>query len=224
VIRQQKRGEVMKERIVKVSIRVCLVFFLLALFTGCFQRTKAPYVIERFTFDYPSPTLSGLAPVDEFIRIERFSVAQTFNTTAMVFKPQLYRFGSYQYSRWGLNPADMTGDFLARDFRKTGLVKGVFSYHDDASVRFVLEGVIEEFFESDDGSGASAIFVINIMLLDMREKELARRLCFQKTYRYVKPLDEKSPEGFAKGMSSDMALFSEQLIRDLVSTLQKQGK
>ncbi len=53
----------------------------------------------------------------------------------------------------------------------------------------------------------------------MDEKEIARRLRFHKTYRYSKALDERSPEGFAKGMSTNMALFSEQLIKDLSSAL-----
>ena len=191
----------------------------LVLFTGCFQRTKAPYVVEHFTFDYSSPVVSGLTPVDGLIRIERFSVAHSFNSMAMVFKPQAYRFDSYSDSRWRVNPGDMTGDFLIRDLRKAALFKQVFSYHSDEPVRFILEGAIEEFFESDEGPASNAIFVINVTLLDMNEKEITRRLRFHKTYRYSKALDERSPEGFAKGMSANMTLFSEQLIKDLNSAL-----
>jgi ABC-type uncharacterized transport system auxiliary subunit len=138
---------------------------------------------------------------------------------AMVFKPQAYRFDSYLGSRWRVNPADMTGDFLIRDLRKAALFKQVFSYHSDEPVRFILEGAVEEFYESDEGPASNAIFVINVTLLDMREKEINRKLRFYKTYRYVDAIDAKSPEGFAKGMSSNMALFSEQLIKDLNSAL-----
>jgi hypothetical protein len=53
----------------------------------------------------------------------------------------------------------------------------------------------------------------------MREKEVTGRLRFHKTYRYSKALDKRSPEGFAKGMSANMTLFSEQLIKDLNSAL-----
>jgi ABC-type uncharacterized transport system auxiliary subunit len=205
----------MKNDFLKIYIKACMVFVVLVLFTGCFQRTKAPYVVEYFTFDYSSPVVSGLTSIDGFLRIERFSVAHSFKGMAMVIKPQAYRLDSYTNSRWKVNPGDMTGDFLIRDLRKAGLFKQIFSYHSDESVRFILDGAIEEFLESDEDRASNAIFVVNITLLDMNEKEIARRLRFHKTYRYSKALDEKSPEGFAKGMSSNMALFSEQLIKDL---------
>lgn len=56
-----------------------------------------------------------------------FSVAQSFNSTAMVYKPQQNRLDSYPYSRWRVNPGDMVSDFLLRDIRKSLLFKGVFS-------------------------------------------------------------------------------------------------
>jgi ABC-type uncharacterized transport system auxiliary subunit len=209
----------MKNGFFRIYIRIGIVFIFLVLLTGCFQRTKVPYVVERFTFDYPSPAVSGITSIDGFMRIERFTVAHSFNGMAMVFKPQAYRFDSYLNSRWAVSPGDMTGDFLMRDLRKAALFKQIFSYQSDEPARFTLEGAIEEFFESDEGPMSNAIFVINVTLLDRNEKELNGRHRFYKTYRYSKALDEKSPEGFAKGMSANMALFSEQLIKDLNSAL-----
>ena len=209
----------MKNDFLRIYIKAGIVFVVLVLFAGCLQRTKAPYVFEHFTFDYPSPVVSGLTSINGLIRVERFSVAHSFNSMAMVFKPQAYRFDSYSDSRWRVNPGDMTGDFLIRDLRKAALFKEVFSYHSDEPVRFILEGAIDEFFESDEGPASNAIFVINVTLLDMHEKEITRRLRFHKTYRYASAINEKSPEGFAKGMSANMALFSEQLIKDLNTAL-----
>jgi len=209
----------MKNDFLRIYIKAGIVLIIMAFFTGCFQRTKAPYVVEHFTFDYSSPVVSGLTPIDELIRIERFSVAHSFNSMAMIFKPQAYRFDSYSDSRWRINPGDMTGDFLIRDLRQAAFFKQVFSYRSDEPVRFILEGAIDELFESDERPAGNAIFVINITLLDTNEKEITRRVRFHKTYRYAKALDEKSPEGFAKGMSANMALFSEQLIKDLNSVL-----
>jgi ABC-type uncharacterized transport system auxiliary subunit len=209
----------MKNDLLRIQIKAGIIFIALFLCAGCLQRTKAPYVADYFTFDYSSPVVSGLTSIDGLIRVERFSVAHAFNGMAMVFKPQAYRFDSYPYSRWRVNPADMTSDLLVRDLRKAALFKGAFSYHNDEPVRFVLNGDIEEFFEYDEGPAGNAIFVINISLLDMKEKEITGKLRFQKTYRFSKTLDQKSPEGFAKGMSANMALFSEQLIKDLNSAL-----
>ena len=209
----------MKNNFLKICIKAGMVTAVLVLVTGCFERTKAPYIYERFTFDYPSPVVSALTPINGLIRVERFSVAHSFNSMAMVFKPQAYRFDTYPYSRWGVNPGDMVGDYLIRDLRKAALFKEVFSYHSDEPVRFILEGAIDEFFESDEGSASNAIFAINITVLDMREKETTRRLRFNKMYQYSKVLDGRSPEGFARAMSLNMALFSEQLIKDLNSVI-----
>ena len=209
----------MKKDLLKICVKSGIIIIVLVLFAGCFERTKAPYVYKRFTFDYASPAVSDLTSINGLIRVERFSVAHSFNSMAMVFKPQAYRFDSYPYSRWSVNPGDMTGDFLIRDLRKAGLFKEVFSYRSDEPVRFVLEGAIDEFFESDEGSASNAVFVINVTLLDVREKEITRKLRFSKTYRYSSALDARSPEGLARAMSSNMALFSEQLIKDLNSTL-----
>jgi ABC-type uncharacterized transport system auxiliary subunit len=209
----------MKNGFLRTYCKMGIVLIVIVLLMGCFQRTKAPYVVEHFTFDYSSPVVSSLTPVDGLIRIERFSIAHSFNSMAMVFKPQAYRFDSYSGSRWRVNPVDMTGDFLIRDLRKAALFRQVFSYHSDEPVRFILEGAIEEFYESDEGPASNAMFVINVALLDMNEKEITRRLRFQKTYRYSKALDKRSPEDFAKGMSANMTVFSEQLIKDLNSAL-----
>jgi ABC-type uncharacterized transport system auxiliary subunit len=209
----------MKNDFLRIEIKSGIIFIVLFLCAGCLQRTKVPYVADYYTFDYASPVVSGLTSIDGLIRVERFSVAHEFNSMAMVFKPQAYRFDSYPYSRWRVNPGDMTSDFLIRDLRKAALFRGVFSYYNDEPVRFILNGDIEEFFEYDEGPAGNAIFVINISLLDIKEKEMTGRLRFHKTYRLSKALDQKSPEGFAKGMSADMALFSEHLIKDLNSAL-----
>ena len=209
----------MKNDFLRIYIKTGIIFVILVFFTGCFERTKTPYVVEYFTFDYSSPVISGITPIDGLIRVERFSVAHTFNSMAMVFKPQAYRFDSYPKSRWRVNPGDMTGDFLIRDLRKAALFKEIFSYQSDGPAQFILEGAIDEFFESDETPASNAVFVINVTLLDMKEKEITRRLRFHKTYRYVKALDKRSPEGLAKAMSANMGLFSEELIKDLDSAL-----
>lgn len=205
----------MKKDFLRIQIKTGIILIALILCAGCFQRTKTPYIVDHYTFDYLPPVISDLSSIDELIRVERFSVAHAFNSTAMVIKPQTYRFDSYPYSRWRVNPGDMTSDFLIRDLRKSALFRGVFSYHNDESVRFVLNGDIEEFLENDEGPSNNAVFVINVSLLDMKEKEITGRLRFYKTYKFSKTLDQKSPEGFAKGMSANVAVFSEQLIKDL---------
>ncbi len=195
---------------------ICVALILAA---GCFQRTKAPYVVDRYSLDYPVPSIQGLTFRGELMRIERFFVAHSFDSMAMIFKPQAFRFDSYTGSRWNANPGDMVTDGLTRDLRTAALFGGVFPYESDEPVRFVLEGAIEDFYESDEGPVNKAVLVVSVTLLDRREKEVSKKVRFQKTYRYSSGIDTKSPEGLAKGMSANMAAFSEQFIGDLNSAL-----
>jgi hypothetical protein len=41
------------------------------------------------------------------------------------------------------------------------------------------------------------------------------RVLFQKRYRFLEPLEEKTPRGLAKGLSQAARRFSEALIRDV---------
>ncbi len=44
----------------KRCITICLVLIIAVIFTGCFGRTKQPYIVDQFTLEYPSPVLPGL--------------------------------------------------------------------------------------------------------------------------------------------------------------------
>ena len=214
----------MKRGPMKRCITICFVLITAIIFTGCFGRTKHPYVIDQFTLDYPSPVLPGLTSTPELIRIERFSVAQSFSSTAMFYKPQQYRLDAYPYSRWRVNPGDMVSDFLLRDIGKSLLFKGVFSYYSDELVRYVIEGAIEEFFESDEGPEGRAVLTVNITFLDRTEREVSKKILFQKAYQFVSPVKEKSPDGFTSGMSANMSNLSQALIKDLDNTLKARGQ
>jgi ABC-type uncharacterized transport system auxiliary subunit len=214
----------MKKEPLKRCIKICLIVITVITFTGCFGRTKQPYVVDQFTLDYPSPVLPGLASTPELVRIERFSVAQSFNSTAMIYKPQQYRLDAYPYSRWRVNPGDMVSDFLLRDIGKSLLFKGAFSYYSDEPVKYVIEGALEEFFESDEGPEGRAVLTVNITFLDRTEREVSKKILFQKAYQFASPVKEKSPDGFTAGMSANMSNLSRALINDLDNTLKARGK
>jgi ABC-type uncharacterized transport system auxiliary subunit len=214
----------MKKEPMKRCIKICLILITVITFAGCFGRTKTPYVVDQFTFDYPSPVLPDLTSTPELIRIERFSVAQSFNSTAMIYKPQMYRLDAYPYSRWRANPGDMVSDFLIRDIRKSLLFKGVFSYFSDEPVKYVLEGTLEELYESDEGPEGRAVLSVNITFLDRTEREVSKKILFQKAYQFASPVKEKTPDGFTAGVSANMSRLAEALIKDLDNTLKTRWK
>lgn len=204
-------------------VKIALLFILPVLLCSCFP-SKKPYEMTQYILQYPPPTVQGLSALPDLIRIERFSVAQSFAGTAMVYKTSPSKVGIYNNTRWRVNPADMVTDYLLRDVRNSGLFRAVFSYRDTEDTRFMVEGTVEEFLEADEGSTGKAVLGINITFLDQKQKELPSRILFQRRYHFTEPLREQTSEALATSMSTAMASFSGQLIRDMVDAINKLEK
>jgi len=174
----------------------CLL--LLLLIWGC---GGPPAMVNKYMFEYPSPVFKVKSPVDESIKVELFSVAQAYNSTSMVYRPDPYTQKAYAYNRWQVNPGYLVTDFLVRDLRNSHLFKAVFPHTSGARSRFALEGGVQEIEELDEGDGWKAALSLNITLLDMNEEEVTKRVVFQKNYQAREPLAEKTPQGLAQAMS-----------------------
>ena len=195
-----------------------LIFILVS---GCSLGGKPAYLIKQYIFEYPPPTVEGLTQTNELIKVERFSVAQDFNTLSMVYREGPFQRGTDPYHRWRVNPGDMVTDYLMRDLRKAGLFRGVFSDNGSEDVRYGLEGRVDEFLELEEKDGRKATLGLNVTLLDLTKKETVERVVFQRDYRYIEPLATQTPEGLAQGMSQAMEKFSRQLLKDLYHAMQR---
>ncbi len=192
------------------GLRLILLFLALALL-GC---GKPPVLVKKYIWEYPSPAFGGLAPLHEAIKVEQFGVAQAFDSPAMVYRPTLYQSEVYNYHRWRVNPGYLVTDYLLRDLRNSKLFKAVFSGDDLGKGRFVLEGGVEEIQEVDGQGGWVAALALNVTLLDTSQKEVTKRVVFQRNYRAMEPMTEQTPRGLAEGMSRAMAKLSAQIIAD----------
>lgn len=190
------------------------LFFFLASLTSCLNLQRPARQVERYTLEYPAPDFAGMPLAEASLKLERFTEAVTFNTSAMIYRPEPFQLDAYRYHRWRVHPADLIGDLLLRDLRKSGLFKAVFSHLDPQEGRFILEGGVEEFLEIEDQGQRQAVLAMNVTLLDSSARTLPERILFQKRYRFEEPLEEKTPRGLAKGLSQTMRKFSEALIRD----------
>ena len=182
--------------------------------SGCSLGEKRTQVVRQYILEYPSPTVEGLAQTKELIKVERFSVTQAFNTTAMLYQDSPYTLNSDPYNRWRVTPGEMVPDYLIRDLRKMNFFRAVYSYHDFANTRYVLQGQVEDFLEVAERGSAKAVLGMNVTLLDLA-KEAPRKVLFQKSYRSEDPLHEKTAPGFAQAMSRAMEKISRQLMVDL---------
>jgi uncharacterized lipoprotein YmbA len=182
--------------------------------SGCSLGEKRVQVVRQYILEYSSPTVEGLTQTKDLIKVERFSVASTFNTTAMLYRDSPYTLNSDPYNRWKVNPGEMVSDYLVRDLRRMNLFSAVCSYHDLVETRYVLQGQVEDFLEVDEKGGAKAVLGMNVTLLDLA-KGAPQKVLFQKNYRFEDPLEERTAVGFARAMSRAMEKTSRHLMLDL---------
>jgi ABC-type uncharacterized transport system auxiliary subunit len=214
-----ENGQIMKKGCFGSYLKNVILLLFVFIIAGCFSRSKPAYMLEHYMFEYASPVLGDRTILPESIKIERFSVNQSFNTQSMVYKPYPFKFMTYNYSRWRVNPADMVTDYLLRDLRNNNLFLAVFSHHDTEKTRFVIEGWIEDFLETTDKNSINAILTVNISLIDNFRKEITERIVFQRQYKFQENIREHAPEVFAKGMSINMSSLSEQLVKDIYKAI-----
>ncbi|MBM4273659.1 MAG: hypothetical protein FJ134_04235 [Deltaproteobacteria bacterium] len=197
------------------------VFLLLFLLAGC---GHPPTLVHRYILEYPSPVIPASPQFGEVIKVELFSVAQAFNSPAMVYQPNPFKSDTYHYHRWRVNPGNMVTDYLLRDLRNSGLFKAALPAGSAGKSRFLLEGGVEEIQEIDEPDGWKAALALNITLLDLSRPELTERVVFQKNYRALEPLTEKTPQGLVQGMSRAMQQLSAQIITDIYQAAAKGSK
>ena len=199
----------------RLVLRPWRLSLLMVLLVGCLGGCgKPPMLVNQFILEYPAPVTGGKAKLPAALKVDLFSVAQAFNANAMVYQPRPFQTQVYNYSRWRANPGYLVTDFLIRDLRESGLFKAVFGPDSSAKHRFKLEGGVAEFQEVDGPDGWQASLALTVTLLDTQQEELPQRVVFQKNYRALSPLPEKTPQGLAQGMSRAMEQVSAQIIND----------
>ncbi len=201
------------------AVMVCTMLLTAALLPGCIKQRQPAQMIDRHIFEYSPPALPDLAPLNQLAKVERFSVAKAYNSLAIVYRPESHTLDTYADNRWITKPGDMVSDFLLRDLRSTNIFRAVFSYRDPEDARYVIGGSVEELVERDETNGRSAAITLNVTLLDLSRTGMESRLLFQKEYRAVEPMKNRSPSGLVQAMSVAMARLSEAIIRDVHGAL-----
>ncbi|MDD3845224.1 MAG: ABC-type transport auxiliary lipoprotein family protein [Syntrophorhabdaceae bacterium] len=213
----------MRQQIRRIPALLFLPLVCLALVAGCLGRTKPPFVMDQYTLEYPEPQPAGQPLLEELIRVERFSVAPAFNSTDMVIKTGQYRFDTYKYSRWRTNPSDMVSGFILRDVTRAGIFKGTYSYYDTDLSRYILDGHVDEFCESDEDSPGKAVLSVRITLVDTSLKNPVEQVVFQRQYTYSAEMNDRSPDGLAAALSAAMKDLSAKLVADIGLELKSRG-
>lgn len=202
---------------IRSIVFLILVFGIVSTIYGCFGKTKPPYIVDQYTLDYQSSGNDiAVKPFDELIRVERFSVAPAFNSTSMVIKSGQYRYDTYDYCRWRINPGEMATGFILRDITGAGIFKGTYSYYDADLSRYVLDGHIDEFGETPDGQAAIGI---RVTFMDTNQKNPVEQIMFQKHYSQKSNMEDHSPDALARALSDAMKKISGAVIADIYAAL-----
>ncbi len=195
---------------------------LILLMAGCVGGQQ-PIRTQYFMLDYNPPGIKETVPLDESLKVERFSVAQLYNSISMMFRTGAIGLDKFPYDRWGTNPGYMVADYLVRDFRQTGFFRGIFSYQDTDVVRFLLEGSITEFLAFEQTDGRKTLLTIYVTLLDMNQTDGTKQIVFQKSYSHAAPCKENSAEDLAMGLSESMERLSGQIISDVYQAVKSRS-
>lgn len=191
------------------------------LFCACLSLKQPRNKIEFYTLEYHPPQLADLKPLPSVIRLERFSVAPTYNTNRIIYRDQSFKRDAYAYYKWRANPGDLVTHFLNRDIRNSGLFKAVLPYDSRSASSHMLEGTVDEFFEWDTEENWKAVLSISITLMADTEPDISKRIIFQKSYRATKACEQKHPRALAKSMSQAMEEISGKIIKDIYSFLRR---
>jgi ABC-type uncharacterized transport system auxiliary subunit len=190
---------------------LCFLGALALLGSGC---GHPPMLVHQYLLEYPAPPLKG-SPLPASLKVERFAVAQAYNTTSMIYQPGAFERQAYKYHRWRVNPGYLVADYLARDFRHAGLFQAVFSSEAGEKARFALEGGVEDFQEVDAPGGWQASLSLVVTLLDTEAEAAPRKVVFQKHYQASEPMVAQTPQGLAESMSRALERLSARIIPEV---------
>ena len=196
--------------------RILILFLCITLvFCACLNLKQPQNKIEFYTLEYAPPRADDLEPLTLPLRVARFSVAPTYNTTRIIYRDRSFARDAYVYHRWRTNPADMVTHLLKRDMGQSGLFKAVLPQSNLLPSYHVLEGSLDEFFESDTEEGWKAVLTLGITLMDENEPDITKRILFQKTYQAIKACRQKNPRALAEAMSLALGEISSEILRDI---------
>lgn len=204
--------------------RFGILTLLVLLLAGCLGSTRPAPLVRLHVLDYPTPRLASVTPVPEVLLLERFSASRLAAGTEMVFSAGTFQQGVYGGQRWRVSPADMVTDFLRRDLRAAGLFKAVLTPRDLEAPRFILQGGLEEFRETGEGTGRKALLAATVTLLDGSRREVPGQVLFQKSLRVETEVRQPGAAGLAEAMNRAMPQFAALVTAEIAAALTAPGR
>jgi len=205
-------GDIPMNLVNRISVQLLVLFLL---FGACISLKQPRNKIEFYTLEYDPPPIADRKPLPLVIRMDRFSVAPTYNSHRIIYRDRSFKRDAYVYYKWRANPGDLVTYFLSRDTKQSGLFKAVLPHDSRFPASYSLEGSVDEFFEWEAEEIWKAVLTVSITLMAENEPDISKRVLFQKTYRAQEACREKNPRSLAEAMSGAMAKISGEIIKDI---------
>ncbi len=193
-----------------LRLKTAAILIMAALLCGC--ASPSTYVVRHYLLNYEPAPAGDAPPVAAAIRVEPFLTFQPYANTAMLYRSGPYELASYPRERWSAVPGPMVSDFLLRDLRRSHRFTAVLSESDPDEAPYILSGTVVDFVET---AGPAALLSVDVTLTARAERELTRRIVFQKTCRAEEPMRDRSAQSLAESMSAAMKRLSAALGSDL---------
>ena len=203
----------------RAKIILILLFGFSLPLTACLDFKQPRNKIEYYSLEYDPPRMSERAPVSQVIKVSLFSVSPIYNSRKIIYRNDAYKRAAYDYHKWQANPAEFVTYFLARDMQQSGLFEAVVTPNKRFPHAFVLGGNVDEFLESDLSDGWQADLSLNVFLVNEQEKDVTKKIIFQKSYHVSKPCRQKNPQALAEAMSAALSEASVQIIHEVYDHL-----
>jgi len=188
---------------------------------SCLGRTVPPERIKQYVLEYEPPKVSGLAPLNVVIRVDRFTAAAPYNQEILLYREKAYlRQGDY-YHRWRVRPAIMLSDFIARDLRNSSTYRAVLRHDSFNKADFRLEGDLTEFLEEDLEDARYGVLALDATLVDESTSDSSRWVVWQKHYSIREPCRIEGTQGLVEAMSRAAAALSLKLSADIYEGVSK---
>jgi cholesterol transport system auxiliary component len=203
----------------RAKIILILLFGFSLPLTACLDLKQPRNKIEYYSLEYDPPRMSERPPVSQVIKVSLFSVSPIYNSRKIIYRNDAYKRAAYDYHKWQANPAEFVTYFLARDMQQSGLFEAVVTPNKRFPHAFAVGGNVDEFLESDLSDGWQADLSLNVFLVNEQEKDVTKKIIFQKSYHVSKPCRQKNPQALAEAMSAAMSEASLQIIHEIYDHL-----
>jgi cholesterol transport system auxiliary component len=187
---------------------------LLAGAGGCLDLKKTYPEKRSFVLDVGLPEQEASSNATIVIKINKFRVSPLFAGRAMVYRIADLQYESDFYNEWFVAPAALVTQQVHHWLSKSSGSQLVGLGMNHADPTHVLEGTVTEFYGDFRGT-PRAVFGLELHLLDAMHEH---QLLFRRSYRQEVPLDDRSSEALAHGLTEALRLVLVDIVKDLAAS------